>query len=329
MDFPFLTSLDLTASFIDDTSLIVLSVGHHSSLIQHLSVAQCDEVTMLSLRHFTNLTSLDVSECSRIRDVFFTASSLVELNARGRCGIDDEGLQTAFFIERLDVSHNPRITDTAPFSTSLRQLRAHGSSCGLGDSGLRFAHNLVSLGASDNRRITSVKPFAQSLRFLDATGHSGIGDAGLTNALFLHTLHSSRNSRITTVDPFAQSLRILAAAGLPCGLGDAGLLKAAHLTHLYCGDNRRITTVSPFGRSLVYLVATYHSGVKDEGLVDATSLVYLNVKNKYNVTSIPNASLHSLVELCAAGTSAIDDHGISGAVAFFCLCSTTINTVSP
>lgn len=147
------------------------------------------------IKKYPFVVKLNACNNSKITNVSHM-KSLKKLNARGDCGIDDEGIANLDLV-KFNARHNSKITNVS-FMKSLKILDA-SSHCGINNEGI-IGLNLVELYVCYNSKITNVS-FMKSLQILDASETCGIDDEGITG-LNLVQLFACNNSKITKMYPF-------------------------------------------------------------------------------------------------------------------------------
>lgn len=257
-----------------------ISGMHNPQRLRRLDLRWNSWVTQDVVDRFTMLEELDVTDCYRVCNVHFCASTLLKL-AASRTAIRNEGLEQATRLEELHVTDCRNVTSITPFAKSLRVLAAANRSGICDESFASFTKPipLIALDVEGNRKVTTVAPFAETLRQLNASMDSGICDQGLAEATCLVEAHFGWNKNVTTVAPFAASIRVLNASGWNSGISDMGLSDAHGLVQLSISGNQMITTVEPFAATLRVLQA------RNTGICDADLAVGLTspVKNNRNI----------------------------------------------
>jgi F-box domain len=143
------------------------------------------------LKNYCFVRSLDAYYNPKITNISYM-TNLKKLDARGDCGIGDQGIQNLNVVE-LNAFSNPKITNINHM-TNLKKLDASWG-CGIGDQGIQNL-NLIELKAYNNPKITNVNHMT-NLKKLDAGWNCGIDDQGIQNLnlIFLNTSHNLKISK--------------------------------------------------------------------------------------------------------------------------------------
>lgn len=313
--------------------------------LQHLNIRDVSSPISMPMSVGRTLTSLDISgeSCAFDQKNLGRVNSLIELNASGnpriksvehistleildasgRCGIDDRGLEFSQNLRVLNAAYNHRIRTITPFVRKLAELNASGS-CGIDDRGIGEDAHIRILDASDNPKITVCPPYVQKL---NASALCGIDDAGLVECQDLVELDSTSNPKITTTQPFAESLRIL-RAGHPYsgqyvssmaqpvgvwvappnrGFNDAGIAFATKLEELYVPYGVALLDIAPYAKTLRILDAR-GAPQMISSLSDATSMEELHI-NRYS--SPPLSSCAKTLKVLTCNDAIVDLNGLT------------------
>ena len=128
-------------------------------------------------------------------------SNLQKLNARGDCGIDQNGITGLNLIE-LDATCNDKIKNVS-FMSNLKKLGASGD-CGIDQKSV-CGLNLIVFKACKNEKINDVS-FMGNLRELDASEDCGIDQRGLVLVFAFLYIKKYKEKRILVLTPFKKSV---------------------------------------------------------------------------------------------------------------------------
>jgi hypothetical protein len=159
---------------------------------------------------------------------------LEELNAGGRCGIDQKGIENLALLRVLNASENGQITNVNHL-TKLEKLNACGSEyrlfmnnySGIDQKGIENLTTLRILNAKGNNKITNVNHMIK-LEELNASGYCGIDQNGIHQLTNLRILVASNNRKITNVNHMVK-LEELEVYG-DCGIDEIGFRKSDSIT---------------------------------------------------------------------------------------------------
>ena len=82
-------------------------------------------------------------------------NSLIELNCRYNCGIDQKGINELIKLEKLYAWNNSKITDVNHLRNSLVELNCEFD-CGIDQKGINELIKLEKLNANYNEKITDI-----------------------------------------------------------------------------------------------------------------------------------------------------------------------------
>ena len=154
------------------------------------------EIHQLILEHVDFPTQIRFRCVCRIFHAKLAVKDFLHIDKQYLKLLSDDILRSYPFVEKLDASDNPKITNIN-YLTKLKELNARDL-CGIDDQGLRFATNLTMLTTSSNPNITNLNHMTKLIG-LNAIGSScGVGDAGISD-LNLIGLSTTNNPQITSV----------------------------------------------------------------------------------------------------------------------------------
>lgn len=201
---------------------------NHLAQLETLSLINCP-ITDYDIRHLYNLTYLDISNNTHIRNIKHL-QKLKFLNISGTL-IQDQELYTLDQLEYIDVSNTPITSLNA--CHKLHTIIADHKNCKLTNGGIFMLDNIQILSLNDNENITDLTN-KTSLTSLSLIDNKRISNDTLPNS-DLKELHLSNNNKITDINRY-QSLEILSANG-KCALSDIGMNKLKNIIKLDIGDN--------------------------------------------------------------------------------------------